>query len=858
MRSLLNGDNSFFAHIMTILRGALLDTGVLCQLDVSFDDVTSNQSDAFHFQFVRSFTESLQSGQAGADGNHECSSDLVKDIVWWHALLLLEASGSDISRLCAILLPVASKNCYGLFYSATLYPLLFPDFGCVFSLCTDDMAKLCGEQSPFEDKEKLLYMVKKQQQTNVSLIALRDYLDMKIGPAQFLLTMSGLISTGDSMAQLVQESFWEMELVFNNNSAHPLEIVACWLMIGMQEKYLSLSNFPRLQSSMSCYTFITAIDTSFMLKMVTGVVIIVLDNFQHEPGNLTDCFHYAVEVIKNNLSIRVTHSQTAGISLFSSAKFIELIDVICLMNVFVAYCESEGITMADCLLQCVGRKIPGSSFLFEHFINQIESLHRNNPTGSACEAFLCAVRSGRCSYARIIDLSCECSQEMYSHSDKLKVHCTIANFFEEKLVGERSRAGSEHITMHYYGLKWCGYSVLKNMDSLLLLRLGMSCFWAEKYLCVYAIQQELFKRSDFGAFDVACCVHLMTHTAFSVPSDFASANVACIYPIMEPEVNIFQTSEKRDRRLLTVIPKPLVAVNLINASTLPKKCSLDGLLNGAIPFALSLAQQLKELNLSACSLVVYPIHLLRLNNLVRLILSHNMLQNLPTDHFSNAYPGLIYLDLSFNKYTSLPSELSRLLNLQELYMNDNRIEYIPDRLLQMKSLRVFDLSNNLLKALPPGIIALRKQIQYLKLSGNPMIQSVAGRIKLPFPTILSSDTTSRVGLVKRNLDSNATPEFTKYHLQKKIRLKSQITEVGTDFDNAILIADKFDSSQQVASGELVDHDEIFQCETRVEPVLAIASTCSSSVKGAEDRSDADVSVQKVKQNLSEFTPFGAL
>ena len=77
------------------------------------------------------------------------------------------------------------------------------------------------------------------------------------------------------------------------------------------------------------------------------------------------------------------------------------------------------------------------------------------------------------------------------------------------------------------------------------------------------------------------------------------------------------------------------------------------------------------------------------------------------------------LNLKYNDLSSLPPELSQLAQLQTLYLNLNQLTTIPPELGQLPRLQTLDLSLNPLTVLPPELGQLT-QLQTLNLQGNQL------------------------------------------------------------------------------------------------------------------------------------------
>lgn len=84
------------------------------------------------------------------------------------------------------------------------------------------------------------------------------------------------------------------------------------------------------------------------------------------------------------------------------------------------------------------------------------------------------------------------------------------------------------------------------------------------------------------------------------------------------------------------------------------------------------------------------------------------------------------IDLSFNKLTAIPDNLSSLHNLKHLYLHCNRITAIPAQISQLQKLWTLDLDGNSITSIPEELASLRK-LQELKLDYNA-ITSIPLRI----------------------------------------------------------------------------------------------------------------------------------
>ncbi|KAJ1773819.1 cysteinyl-tRNA synthetase [Coemansia sp. RSA 1843] len=132
---------------------------------------------------------------------------------------------------------------------------------------------------------------------------------------------------------------------------------------------------------------------------------------------------------------------------------------------------------------------------------------------------------------------------------------------------------------------------------------------------------------------------------------------------------------------------------------------------------------LKSNKLTQCH-ITNPAH-----TLVFLDLSHNQLTELPTDIFMNL-PMLEHLILDSNHIVSLPSSVGNLSNLVHLSCTNNILSLIPIELTRLENLNILDLHNNNLKLLPPEIWLMPK-LAVLNLSSNLLEQ-------FPHPSMLET------------------------------------------------------------------------------------------------------------------------
>jgi len=151
------------------------------------------------------------------------------------------------------------------------------------------------------------------------------------------------------------------------------------------------------------------------------------------------------------------------------------------------------------------------------------------------------------------------------------------------------------------------------------------------------------------------------------------------------------------------------------------------------------SSKLKTLNLKHNGIQSFPIELCELSLLRVLVLSDNLLIEIPQEietlanlrelHLSNcgitagriapAVKSLLHLstlDLSWNALTELPKEIGQL-QLREIYLQHNKLNPFPTSVLGITTLSKLSIADNDFRSVPPEISHL-KSLQYLNLSQN--------------------------------------------------------------------------------------------------------------------------------------------
>ncbi|SIT11882.1 Leucine rich repeat-containing protein [Zobellia uliginosa] len=136
----------------------------------------------------------------------------------------------------------------------------------------------------------------------------------------------------------------------------------------------------------------------------------------------------------------------------------------------------------------------------------------------------------------------------------------------------------------------------------------------------------------------------------------------------------------------------------------------------SIPQAIiNLGLQLKNLDLSFCSLTKLPTELNNFKNIENLNLKNNLITQLPNT-ISNLQ-SLTRLDISSNFLVQLPSTIGALKKIEFLILENNQINSLPDEIGNLNTLKGLYLNKNQLALLPSTIKNL-SELSTLKLGYN--------------------------------------------------------------------------------------------------------------------------------------------
>ena len=79
-----------------------------------------------------------------------------------------------------------------------------------------------------------------------------------------------------------------------------------------------------------------------------------------------------------------------------------------------------------------------------------------------------------------------------------------------------------------------------------------------------------------------------------------------------------------------------------------------------------------------------------------------------------------------NPISKLPESFTQLVSLEELYLNDTLLEFLPANLGRLSKLRILELRENHLKTLPKSMARLTQLVR-LDIGQNDFVDMVSGR-----------------------------------------------------------------------------------------------------------------------------------
>ena len=108
-------------------------------------------------------------------------------------------------------------------------------------------------------------------------------------------------------------------------------------------------------------------------------------------------------------------------------------------------------------------------------------------------------------------------------------------------------------------------------------------------------------------------------------------------------------------------------------------------------------------------------------------LSKKNVDCLPIQVLQQGISSLIFLDLSYNRFTAIPQEILHIRGLKTLKLDHNLLTSLPAEISQLTNLENLSVSNNSLTSIPKSISKLRKTLSVLNIGKNK-IESIPKEI----------------------------------------------------------------------------------------------------------------------------------
>ncbi|CAG9783083.1 unnamed protein product [Diatraea saccharalis] len=123
------------------------------------------------------------------------------------------------------------------------------------------------------------------------------------------------------------------------------------------------------------------------------------------------------------------------------------------------------------------------------------------------------------------------------------------------------------------------------------------------------------------------------------------------------------------------------------------------------------------------------------------------------------------LNISSNKFSKIPNDIKYLVNLTELYVQENYLQFIPDSIEALQNLKIFNLSRNRLKHLTPAIGNL-KNLRKLVITENDTLKELCPELCLATNIVSIEIDAAEFIFPPSDIVSLGTEEIMKYLCRK--------------------------------------------------------------------------------------------
>ncbi|XP_072936142.1 E3 ubiquitin-protein ligase LRSAM1-like [Epargyreus clarus] len=171
-----------------------------------------------------------------------------------------------------------------------------------------------------------------------------------------------------------------------------------------------------------------------------------------------------------------------------------------------------------------------------------------------------------------------------------------------------------------------------------------------------------------------------------------------------------------------------------------------------------------DFDLSDCQLRTLPPGIFSICKVYRkenLYLHNNRLQSLEEGGQLSDLYLLKVLNLSCNKFSYLSNNFRYLVNLTELYLQENLLENLPEAIQYLHCLQILDVSKNKLKCLSPSIGSL-KCLRKLNITGNKDLTKLCPELCLAANLVYIELDGHRFSFPPDEISSSSTAEIMKF------------------------------------------------------------------------------------------------
>ncbi|XP_033121731.1 caspase-8-like [Anneissia japonica] len=148
----------------------------------------------------------------------------------------------------------------------------------------------------------------------------------------------------------------------------------------------------------------------------------------------------------------------------------------------------------------------------------------------------------------------------------------------------------------------------------------------------------------------------------------------------------------------------------------------------SFPAILCQVKSLVRLYFSSNSLTRLPADVRNLRFLRLLDLTDNNFSDFPAEICCSELQNLEKLFIDNNRLTFIPSEINELVKLQSLWLNDNQIEWLPQSLAELPLLQDLQIKNNRLYGLPAYLAPGLDKLTSIEWEGNRLTLALRGPI----------------------------------------------------------------------------------------------------------------------------------